>query len=240
MSERNEELKKEERNVEEKSFKEKDTQQNINEVSSNNATDNKNEKTHKSKEEDTELNELVQKLKGMTKEELIEKFIEINKTINQKNEEIIKVKDEITQLVDKYKRALADFENLRKRTMIEKQESIKYANSAIINDFLNIFDDFERAVELARNNENLDIKNFISGIELIEKQFVELLFKKYGAKKFGEKGDKFDPQLHEALMMEEGDFEEDVVLEVFRKGYMLHDRVIRHAQVKVGKPKEKK
>jgi len=128
-------------------------------------------------------------------------------------------------------------ENLRKRTAQEKQDSLKYANFNIISDLLVILDDFERAIESGKNGV-VDINNYIQGIEMIERQFLDLLFKKYGVVKYGEKEEEFNPHIHQALMMEEGDCEKEIISEVFRKGYMLHDRVIRPAHVKVCKPKK--
>ena len=72
---------------------------------------------------------------------------------------------------------------------------------------------------------------------MIEKHFADLLFKKYGVIKYGKKDEEFDPKIHTAVIAEEGDFESEIVLDVLRMGYILHDRVIRAAQVKVGKPK---
>lgn len=217
-------------NLENKAKKEENTEKNKNENNGNKQEDKKSKTEDKS-------NELREKLKKEKTEDIIEKYIELGKNIQDKDKEIEKLKADINEITDKYKRALAEMENLRKRTVLEKQESLKYANFNIIADFLTILDDFQRAIDSAKSDNELDIKNFLSGIEMIEKQFIELLFKKYGTKRFGEKGDKFDPQLHQALMMVEGDFQEEVVIEVFRNGYMLHDRVVRHAQVKVGKPK---
>jgi molecular chaperone GrpE len=71
---------------------------------------------------------------------------------------------------------------------------------------------------------------------MIQKQFEDLLFKKYGVEKYGEAGEEFNPERHQAVMMEVGDYKEETVVEVFRSGYALHERVIRPAQVKVGKP----
>ena len=79
---------------------------------------------------------------------------------------------------------------------------------------------------------------FLQGIEMIESQFADLLFKKYGVAKYGVKGEDFDPNIHQAVMMEEGESEKEVLADVFRKGFMLHERVIRPAQVKISKPKQ--
>jgi molecular chaperone GrpE len=101
-----------------------------------------------------------------------------------------------------------------------------------------VLDDFQRAIDSSRNDEKMELSHFVEGIEMIEKQFIDLMFKKYGVEKYCEKGDEFDPTIHLAMTAEEGDYENETVIEVFRSGYKLHDRVIRAAEVKVGKPKE--
>lgn len=238
---------KEHKTSDEKINKEKNKDENAADQGKNDSQENKSEnkneevkaeaKTEKEDKKKKEIDEFIAKLKNDTQDDLIKKYINLMIENSKLKEDIKKKDNEYCELLDKYKRTLAEMENLRKRTQTDKQDFLKYANFNIINDFLTILDDFQRAIDSAKTDENLDIKNFVDGIQMIEKQFIDLLFKKYGTKKFCEKGDKFDPLLHQALMMEEGDYTEETVLEVFRNGYLLHDRVVRHAQVKVGKPK---
>lgn len=186
------------------------------------------------KEKKNENDIYIEKVKNLEKESLIKEF----ENIYKKNQELTKKEEDNINYLDKYKRTLAEMENLRKRTINEKETSLKYANFNIISDFLVILDDFERAIESAKSDKKMDLKHFLQGIEMIEKQFVDLLFKKYGVVKYGEKGDEFDPQHHIGMTAEEGDYKTETIVDVFRKGYKLHDRVIRAAEVKVGKPKE--
>ena len=136
---------------------------------------------------------------------------------------------------DLYKRALADVENIRKRSANEKQEVLKFGNFNIVSDLLVVLDDFDRALTSGKQD-NTEKNAIIEGVEMIQKQFEDLLFKKYGVEKYGESGEEFNPERHQAVMMEVGDYKEETVVEVFRSGYALHERVIRPAQVKVGKP----
>lgn len=174
---------------------------------------------------------------------LLEKAVELyekNKELERELEESVKVKEEKEKesldYLDRYRRSLAEVENVRRRTQQEKQENLKYANFNIITDLLTILDDFERALEHGKA-EMEDVSVFIQGVEMIENQLSDLLFKKYGVTKYGGANDEFDPNIHQAVMMEEGDFDKELVVDVFRKGFMLHERVIRPAQVKIGKPK---
>ncbi len=148
---------------------------------------------------------------------------------------IEKLESENAELKDKFLRKHADFENFRKRMFKEKEDSIKYANSNLLGDLIPIIDDFERAINSADDSKDFD--TFLKGVELIEKQFASMLEKKWGLKRFDAKGESFDPEKHEAFMMEESSsVSEPKVVEVFQKGYQLNDRVIRHAKVKVSMP----
>ena len=143
---------------------------------------------------------------------------------------------ELSDLKDQYLRKQADFENFRKRMFREKEEAIKFANSNLILDLIPIIDDFERAIRSGEDSQNFS--SFHQGIELIEKQFIGMLDRKWGLKRFDSGGEDFDPERHEALLMEESDeVVKPKVVEDFQKGYMLHDRVLRHAKVKVHMPK---
>ena len=202
-----------------------------------NEKEKKDEK--KDKKEKKEFDSVIDKLKNCENDELIKMYVKSIKDHEKTKKILITKEKEAQDILDKYRRALAEMENIRKRTLIEKQDSLKYANFNIISDLLVILDDFERAIISAKNNENTtDLSHFVEGIDMIEKQFADLLFKKYGVTKYCEINDEFDPKIHLAMTLEEGDFKDETVVEVYRKGYMLHDRVIRAAEVKVGKPKE--
>ncbi|MCL2480463.1 MAG: nucleotide exchange factor GrpE [Spirochaetaceae bacterium] len=147
-----------------------------------------------------------------------------------------KAEDEVSDLRENILRKQADFENFRKRVIKEKEETIKYANTNLLLDLINIIDDFERAINSTADSK--DFEKFYQGIELIEKQFSSMLEKKWNLIKFAATGDKFDPEKHEAFMKEEKeDIAEPVIAEVFQNGYMLNNRAIRHAKVKVFMPK---
>lgn len=176
--------------------------------------------------EDASKEELLNELKRIQTESA--DVAELKKNLADKTEEANKN-------FDLYKRALADVENIRKRSANEKQEVLKFGNFNIVSDLLVILDDFDRALASGKQ-ENTAKEAIIEGVEMIQKQFEDLLFKKYGVEKYGESGEEFNPERHQAVMMEVGDYKEETVVEVFRSGYALHERVIRPAQVKVGKP----
>ena len=144
---------------------------------------------------------------------------------------------ENSNLKDQYLRKAADFENFRKRMVREKQEAIDFANQTLLLDLIPVLDDFERAIkssEAAR-----DYENFHEGISMIEKRFASLLDTKWGLVRFDSAGQPFDPNRHEALMVEKtADVTEPTVGEDLMKGYLLKERVIRSAKVKVLMPLE--
>ncbi len=139
------------------------------------------------------------------------------------------------ELTDSLLRKTADFENYRKRMLREKEEFAAYANRELLLDIVTIVDDFERAIRSA--DESHDFSTFHDGIVMIEKQFTSMLERKWKLARFDSVGEEFDPRRHEAMMTEErSDHEQSMVLEDFQKGYMLHERVLRPAKVKVSMP----
>lgn len=162
---------------------------------------------------------------------------EEEKIISLKEPEYLKLKEEADktkECQDRVFRLQADFENTRKRLEKEKQEFIKFANEGIILELLNILDDLERAVGLAESKHQ-DLSAFLKGVEMIMAHLYEML-KKNGIKPIEAQGKIFDPNFHEALMqVEDKDAPEHTVVEELQKGYLLNDRVIRTAKVKVSK-----
>jgi len=168
-------------------------------------------------------------------EEAIEQAEQQAEQIADLNAQLDALKAENSELKNQYLRKQADFENFRKRMQREKQESIKYANSNLLQDLVTIIDDFERAIR--SSEESRDFESFHSGIKMIEHQFVNMLERKYGLTRMESEGKEFDPQQHEAINMEESpEVDVQTVVEDYQKGYMLNDRVLRHAKVKVAIP----
>jgi molecular chaperone GrpE len=150
-------------------------------------------------------------------------------------ETIADLEARLAEAKDQYLRKAADFENFRKRMIREKQDAIDFANQALLLDLIPVIDDFERAIQSAATSE--DFKSLYEGISMIEKRFSSQLESKWGLKRFDSAGEPFDPNRHEALMMEKSaEIDEPVVKEDLLKGYTLKDRVIRSAKVKVLMP----
>ena len=156
-------------------------------------------------------------------------------------QKIADLEAKLADMNDQFLRKAADFENFRKRTVREKQELVDFANQNLLLDLLPVIDDFERAIKSGETSDFQSVKDFHSfyeGVTLIEKRLSTQLENKWGLKRFDSAGEHFDPTRHEAIQMEKADgITEAVVKDDFLKGYLLKDRVIRFAKVKVLMPK---
>jgi len=142
-----------------------------------------------------------------------------------------------SNLKDQYLRKAAEFENFRKRMNKDKQDAIDFANQSLLLDLIPVIDDFERAIK--SSEESRDFDSLHEGIALIEKRLVSQLETKWGLVRFESKGVAFDPNRHEAIMMEKSpEVSEGTVAEDFIRGYTLKDRVVRSAKVKVLMPSD--
>lgn len=142
-------------------------------------------------------------------------------------EEILKLTAEKNEINNKYLRHVAEFENYKKRTTKEKDEIYAFANGEMLKQLLPVFDNLDRAKAVE------DPEKLSEGIVMILRLFDEALAK-LDIKEIESLGREFDPNLHEAIFHEDIDGEpENIITEVFQKGYMIGDKVIRHAMVKV-------
>jgi molecular chaperone GrpE len=132
------------------------------------------------------------------------------------------------ELIEMAKRIQPDFDNFRKRAVREREENVRTANDKLILELLNVLDDLDRATGIQWDEGQLR-----TGVEQVRTNFLSLL-KGYGLREIP--NERFDPQLHEAFAVGEG--EDGAILEVYQKGYCLGPRVLRHSKVKVGISKE--
>jgi molecular chaperone GrpE len=136
-----------------------------------------------------------------------------------------------SEMETQMKRLAADFENFRRRQAIERENLIKFAGERILERFLEVLDNFERA--LVAGEKATEPQQVITGVSLIYRQLQDFLTKE-GVAPLDAKGSPFDPNQHEAVVqVDVDDVPDQTVLEEFRKGYTLNGRVLRHAMVKV-------
>ncbi len=156
-------------------------------------------------------------------------------TVSITKEEIEAMNKKLNDAVDESLRAKAELINYRKRKDEEVSKTLKYANETLILEVLPILDNFERAIKMDDDNLEDDVSKFLSGMKMIYSS-LKLALEKFDVKEIEALGKTFDPKFHEAVMTESADDKEkDVVLEVYQKGYMYKDKVIRPAMVKVNK-----
>jgi len=145
-----------------------------------------------------------------------------------------KVKSERDMLFEKLARAQADFQNSRKRLQAESDTRVQYANASLIKSLLPVIDNFERA--LAQDPAKSDAATILRGMQIVHDQWLNVLKQQLVQEIAPQTGEAFDPNRHEALMQQPtNDYPEGSVVQTLQKGYALHDRTLRPAQVAVSK-----
>ena len=162
------------------------------------------------------------------KNEELEKKEEKVESKKPKKEQEIVPKSEYDELEDRYKRILAEFENYKKRSSKERDNLYNSILSDVIEVILPILDNLENAAKVETKDEE-----YTKGIELVLKQFQDTL-KAKGVEEIKTLGETFDPQLHEAVSSVQDDTKgEKEIVQEYRKGYKIGNRVIRHSMVVV-------
>ena len=129
---------------------------------------------------------------------------------------------------EKYMRTLAEYDNYRKRTIKEKESIYPEAKAVVVEKFLPVMDNFERALDSAENKDA-----FYEGIVMLKKQMDDVLTA-LGVEEIKAVGEVFNPELHNAVMhIDDEAAGENIIVEEFQKGYKIGDRVVRHSMVKV-------
>ncbi|MBR3437884.1 MAG: nucleotide exchange factor GrpE [Clostridia bacterium] len=147
-------------------------------------------------------------------------------SLAEKAEQLTK---QIEEQKDLYLRLRAEYDNFRKRSQKEKEDVHTTARADVIKNILPVLDNFERAA----GNTDATFEDYRKGMEMIYSQFLEIL-EKTGVESFGEPGDKFDPNMHNAVMhVESEDYGENEIAQVFQKGYKIGNTVVRFATVQV-------
>ncbi len=151
---------------------------------------------------------------------------EAAEVVESKEEQLQKALDEKNE---QFLRICAEYDNFRKRSVKEKQDAYSLSKADVIKELLPVLDNFDRAA----NNKESNFEDYKKGIDLIFNQFGEIL-KKLGVEAYGERGEEFDPNIHNAVMtVEDEELGENQIAAVFSKGYKMGDRIIREAVVQV-------
>lgn len=174
---------------------------------------------------------MVKKVKKDTKK--VKKTATSSLKIKKLNIQIGELKDSLSTSDEKYLRLMAEFENFKRRNNRILSESYQKSIEKTITSFLPIIDDIHRVL----NDNNNDSQIIIDGISMVQTKMNKIL-SSYDVEAFDSKGDIFDPEIHEAIMSQNSDKKENVIIEEFEKGYKIDDKIIRHSKVIVSKGKK--
>jgi molecular chaperone GrpE len=159
------------------------------------------------------LSRELQELKGLYEEKM--------KEIDEPNEQFLRLQ--------------AEFENFRRRSLKEKQESFKFGHQNLVKDLLSAVDNLERALEHGAQKAGAEVQGILDGVELVHREVLGALAK-HGVKEIEAEGAIFDPADHEAMgQVPNADVPPNTVLQVLQKGYVIHDRMLRPARVIVSR-----
>lgn len=162
-----------------------------------------------------------------------EKPIKEKKKIKELKEQIAKLELELANVKNEMLLDRAELENFKRRTNDERIKDRKYANQTLLSDMINVIDIFDKAV--SSNTEDELLKKYLLGFKMINMQLQQVM-SDYGVQKIKDLGEKFNPNIHQAVeTIEVEGVEEGQVVEVIMQGYMYKDRVLRPSMVKVSK-----
>jgi len=144
-----------------------------------------------------------------------------------------KLQAERDDLFNRLARSTADFKNTQKRIQTESDQRVQYANQSLIKGLLPVIDNFERA--LAVDASKVDASAILRGMQIVHDQWLAMLKQQQVEEIAPQPGTPFDPSRHEALMQQDSPYKTPTVVQLLQKGYSLHDRTLRPAQVAVSR-----
>ena len=167
------------------------------------------------------------------REGMEEKETELIETEEGETEEMGSFETELAEMNDKYLRLYADFDNYKKRTQKDKEELVRYGNESLLYELLTVFDNLDMALQHSTNSSITE--GIVKGVEITLRE-LHRVAEKFGLTPISALNKPFDPSLHHAIaQVERDDVGDKTVVEEFRKGYMLGDKVLRPSLVAVSK-----
>jgi len=156
-------------------------------------------------------------------------------TLEQALEKLARTEQALVSQQDEVLRTRAEMQNLRRRTEMDIEKAHKFGQERLVNELLTVIDNLERALQAVPDQNNETVRPLCEGVELTLKSFLGVL-EKFNVEQLDPQGAPFDPQVHEAITMQDNpDVEPNTVIAVMQKGYTLHGRVIRPARVVVSR-----
>lgn len=142
---------------------------------------------------------------------------------------------EFAEQKDHFVRLQAEFENFRRRSLKEKQESLRFGHQNLVKDLLSAVDNLERAMEHGAQSTGAEVKGVLDGIALVHREILAA-FEKHGVSQIDAAGQTFDPAVHEAIgQIPDREVPANTVVQVLQKGYVIHDRMVRPSRVLVSR-----
>lgn len=167
------------------------------------------------------------------REGMEEKETEMIETKQGETVEMGSLETELVEMSDKYLRLYADFDNYKKRVLKDKEELVRYANESLLYELLTVFDNLDMALQHSTSSNITE--GIVKGVEITLRE-LHRIAEKFGLTPISALNKPFDPSLHHAMsQVERDDVEDKTVVEEFRKGYMLGDKVLRPSLVGVSK-----
>lgn len=167
------------------------------------------------------------------REEMEEKETELLETEERETAERGSLETELAEMNDKYLRLYADFDNYKKRVQKDKEDLVRYGNESLLYELLTVFDNLDMALQHSTNSNITE--GIVTGVEITLRELYRV-GEKFGLTPISALNKPFDPSLHHAMsQLERDDVEDKTVVEEFRKGYMLGDKVLRPSLVAVSK-----
>ncbi len=156
-------------------------------------------------------------------------------TLEQALEKLARTEQALIAQQDEVLRTRAEMQNLRRRTEMDIEKAHKFGQERLVSELLSVIDNLERALQAVTDKDDETVRPLYEGVELTLKGFLGVL-EKFSVAQIDPQGHPFDPQVHEAMTMQENpDVEPNTVIAVMQKGYTLHGRVIRPARVVVSR-----
>ena len=157
------------------------------------------------------------------------------KSIQKNNDRFKELELQLNELQDKQLRLKAEFENYRKRKQREISELFQYDGERVIKEILPLIDDLERMAKAAEDQNDKTEASLLEGVQMVESKIKKFLGL-HEIIPFGEEGESLDSELHDAMLTETNEeIDDNIILDVFEKGYRYRGKVIRHARVIVNK-----
>lgn len=204
----------------------------------------KEEKTieiQENENQENDKNKVIESAKAENEAEVPAEDEDITLKVKKLEEQLLTMENEKKELKDKLLRVAADFDNYRKRVKKDMEDAKWRAQEEIFKELILVFDNLDRALLITeKDEEGNNIKAIVDGFKLVYKHFDDTMAR-FGLKRFSSKGEVFDPSIHEAIAQQvKEDVQPGIILDEYRKGYMLGERLLRPAMVVVSQAKPAK